>query len=69
MSADPALRYPDAPAFLADIDRFEQGLPVEAWAEPLWHRLRRFSSRNAVLLRLLAAYTAVKFLIFSLPKP
>ena len=68
MSADPALRYPDAPTFLADIDRFEQGLPVEAWAEPLWHRVRRFGSRNAVLLWLLAAYTVVKFLLFFLPK-
>jgi serine/threonine protein kinase len=68
-SADPALRYPDAPALLADIDRFEQGLPVEAWSEPLWHRLRRFGSRNAVLLWLLVAYTVVKFLIFFLPKP
>jgi serine/threonine protein kinase len=69
MSADPTLRYPDAPAFLADIDRFEQGLPVEAWAEPLWHRVRRFGARNAVLLWLLAAYTVVKLLVFFLPKP
>jgi serine/threonine protein kinase len=68
MSADPAARYPDAPALLADIDRFEQGLAVEAWSEPLWHRLRRFGSRNAVLLWLLAAYTGVKFLLFFLRK-
>jgi len=68
-SADPGLRYPDAPALLADIDRFEQGLPVDAWSEPLWHRLRRFGSRNAVLLWLLAAYTVIKFLIFFLPNP
>jgi len=69
MSADPTDRYPDAPALLADIERFEQGLPVEAWSEPLGHRLRRFGSRNAVLLWLLAAYTVVKFLIFFLRKP
>jgi hypothetical protein len=55
-------------AFLADIDRFEQGLAVEAWSEPVWHRLRRFASRNAVLLWLLAAYTLVKFLLFFLRK-
>jgi len=66
MDADPSARYPDVPAFLADIDRFEQGLAVEAWSEPLWHRLRRFGSRNAVLLWLLAAYTFVKFLLFFL---
>jgi tRNA A-37 threonylcarbamoyl transferase component Bud32 len=68
MSADPAARYSDAPALLADIDRFEQGLAVEAWSEPLWHQLRRFGSRNAVLLCLLAAYTVVKFLVFFLRK-
>ena len=68
MSADPAARYPEVPALLADIERFEQGMAVEAWPEPLWHRLRRFASRNAVLLWLLAAYTFAKFLIFFLRK-
>ena len=66
MSAEPALRYPDAQAFLADIERFEQGQAVEAWSEPLWHRMRRFGSRNAVLLWLLVAYVVVKFLLFFL---
>jgi serine/threonine protein kinase len=66
MSADPAARYPDAPALLADIERFQEGQAVEAWPEPLWHRLRRFGSRNAVLLWLLAAYAAVKFVLFYL---
>ena len=66
MSADPAARYPDAPALLADIERFREGLAVEAWPEPLWHRLRRFGSRNAVLLWLLAAYAAAKFVSFFL---
>jgi eukaryotic-like serine/threonine-protein kinase len=66
MREDPAARYPDAPAFLADIERFQEGLAVEAWSEPLWHRLRRFTSRNAVLLWLLAAYAGVKFLLFFL---
>jgi hypothetical protein len=32
----------------------------------LWHRLRRFGARNAVLLWLLAAYAAVKFVLFFL---
>ncbi len=66
MSADPAARYPDASAFLADLERFEEGSPVEAWREPLWHRLRRFASRNAVLLWLLAAYAGTRFLLFLL---
>ena len=66
MRADPADRYPDVPALLADIERFQEGLAVKAWAEPAWHRLRRFTSRNAVLLWLLAAYAGVKFLLFFL---
>lgn len=66
MSANPAARYPTVPELLADMERFEQGLAVEAWSEPVWHRLRRFGSRNAVLLWLLAAYTVVKFLFFFL---
>ncbi len=66
MQADPAARYRDVPAFLADIGRFQEGFAVEAWREPLGHRLRRFASRNAVLLLLLAAYASVKFLLFFL---
>jgi serine/threonine protein kinase len=66
MSPDPDARYPGVPALLADIERFQEGLAVEAWAEPLWHRLGRFGSRNAVLLWLLGAYAGVKFLLFFL---
>ena len=62
-------RYPSVTSLLADVDRFEQGLAVEAWSEPIWHRLQRFASRNAVLLWLLAAYTVVKFFLFFLRKP
>jgi serine/threonine protein kinase len=65
-SPEPASRYPDVPALLADLERFQTGLAVEAWREPLWYRLRRFGSRNAVLLWLLAAYAVIKFLLFFL---
>jgi len=68
MSPDPAVRYSNVTALLADIERFEQRLPVEAWPEPFWHRMHRFASRNALLLWLLAAYTFAKFLIFFLRK-
>jgi len=68
MSADPAARYPGAAALLADIERFQEGLAVEAWTEPLPHRLRRFATRNAVLLWLLAAYVAVRFALLLLRK-
>jgi hypothetical protein len=66
MNADPAARYSDAAALLADLERFQEGLAVEAWPEPLWHRLRRFGSRNAVFLWLLGAYATVKFALFFL---
>lgn len=66
MKKDPSARYPDALALLAEIERFEEGLAVEAWAEPWWYRLRRFAVRNAVLLWLLAAFAGVKFLLFFL---
>ena len=66
MRADPDARYADVPALLADLERFQEGLAVEAWSEPLWHRLRRFASRNAVLLWLLAAYAGAKFFLFLL---
>jgi serine/threonine protein kinase len=59
-------RFDSINGFLADVDRFEQGLAVEAWSEPLWHRLQRFGARNALLLWLIAAYTIVKFLLFFL---
>jgi predicted Ser/Thr protein kinase len=64
MRVDRELRYGSVSALLADVDRFEQGLAVEAWSEPYWHRVQRFASRNAVLLWLLGAYTFVKFLLF-----
>jgi eukaryotic-like serine/threonine-protein kinase len=69
MREDPGNRYANVAELLADLERFEQGLAVEAWSEPLWHRARRFGARNEVLLWLLAAYTLVKFLIFFLRKP
>ncbi len=66
MAPDPTARYQDVAALLADIERFQEGLAVEAWSEPLWHRIRRFAGRNAVLLWLLAAYAVIKFLLFFL---
>jgi len=66
MRQDPDARYPDVPALLADLERFQLGEAVEAWAEPWWHRAKRFGQRNAVLLVLAAAYVAVKFLVFFL---
>ncbi len=66
MQPDPAARYQEVAGMLADIERYQEGLAVQAWREPLWHRARRFAVRNAVLLWLLAAYAGVRFFLFFL---
>jgi serine/threonine protein kinase len=64
MSASPEARYEGPAEMLDDIARFEDGLAVEAWREPLWHGARRFASRNAVLLWLLVAFAVVKAALY-----
>ena len=53
-------------AVLQEMERFQDGLAVEAYAESPWQRVRRFAKRNEVLLWLLAAYAGVKFLLYFL---
>jgi len=62
--ARPEDRYPDVTSLLRELHRFQDGLAVEAYGETLWQRARRLGKRNEVLLWLLAAYAAVKFLLF-----
>ncbi|MEO8373383.1 MAG: serine/threonine-protein kinase [Candidatus Solibacter sp.] len=64
MNTRPEERYPGVPAVLREVERFQDGLAVEAYVENPWQRVRRFSRRNEVLLWLLAAYAAIKFLLF-----
>jgi serine/threonine protein kinase len=64
MSERPRDRYPDVAEVLREIERFQDGLAVKAYAESPWQRVRRFARRNEVLLWLLAAYAGVKFLLF-----
>jgi len=64
MHPNPEARYSSVSALLADLERFQEGRAVEAWSEPWWHMLRRFTSRNVVLLGLLAAYALVKIVVF-----
>jgi serine/threonine protein kinase len=66
MSADPATRYPDTAAVLAEIARFQEGQTVAAYRESPWQTLRRYAARNAALLWLLAAYLGVRFFLFFL---
>ena len=63
MSAEPDARYRDVPAFLRDLQRFQDGLAIEAYPESLWQRARRVAERNRVLLLLLAAYLAVRLFL------
>jgi serine/threonine protein kinase len=66
MRAKPGDRYPRVPAMLLDLQRFQDGLAVEAHPESLLQRSWRFAVRNRVLLLLLAAYVAVRFFLFLL---
>ena len=64
MSLEPRDRYGSVTELLLDVQRFQDGLAVEAYRESLWERTGRFAVRNRVLLLLLAAYIAVRFLLF-----
>jgi serine/threonine protein kinase len=64
MSESPEARYESPAELLNDVGRFEDGFAVEAWREPLWHGMRRFASRNAVLLWLLVAFAVVKAALY-----
>ena len=66
MSENPRERYDGVAAVLHEIERFQDGLAVEAYEESPWQRVRRFAKRNEVLLWLLAAYVGVKFLLYFL---
>jgi len=64
MSTEPDQRYADVAAMLLDLQRFADGLPVTAFRETPWQAAVRFTSRNRVLLGLLAAYLAVRFFLY-----
>ncbi len=65
-AADPAMRYQSAAALAADVVRFRDRLPVEAYRENLWERLLRFVGRNWTLVLLLVAYLAARILMYFL---
>src|SRR5258707_2623193 len=60
---DSAQRYPAVSDFLADIERFQEGLPVEAWRETLWHQLRRFGYPNDVTPLAVGGQSSVQILL------
>lgn len=60
----PADRYGSAIDLRTEIERYMEGLPVEAYREPPHERLWRFAANNRTLLLLLAAYVMVRALIY-----
>ncbi len=66
---EPAMRYPDAAALAADVERFLDGLPVSAFAETILDRSGRLARKHRALLALVLTYIAVRVLLFFLPLP
>ena len=61
---NPAHRFPTASGLASDVIRYLDGLPVTAYRENVFERTARFAGRNRVLLLLIAAYMAVRILLF-----
>ena len=68
MAAAPTDRYPSALELGDDVGRFLEQDPVRAHPETLLERLRRFASRNSVVLSLLGVYLLVRLVLLLLPR-
>lgn len=66
-SADRRLRYTTVVELAADIERFQNGEPVLAYRETLLERLGRLLRRHQTLVVLVAAYLAMRILLFFFP--
>ncbi|MBZ5581216.1 MAG: serine/threonine protein kinase [Acidobacteriia bacterium] len=65
-AANPEERYASVRLLAADAARFMDGLAVTAYRETPWERLVRFARGNRTLLLLLAAYLAMRLLLFAI---
>ena len=63
-NANPELRYRSASALSADLCRFLDGLPIEAYRESPLELLARFVRRERVLLLLIAAYFLTRMAVY-----
>ena len=63
MAPAAAERYPGVAELSADVGRFLDGEPVEAYPESLWDRLARLASRYRTPLVLILAYLAMRLLL------
>lgn len=62
-AADPDARYSSVQELSADVARFLDGMPVQAYRESPAEAAVRFARRNHVLLLLLATYLVVKLVL------
>lgn len=65
-SPEPAVRYSSVGEMAGDVLRYQDRLPVSAYAERPWEAMARFALRNRVLLLLLGTYALVRVLLFFL---
>ncbi len=61
---EPHRRYRKVRDMTADVRRYQDRLPVSAYAERPWERALRFADRNRILLILVATYVIVRVLLF-----
>jgi serine/threonine-protein kinase len=59
MHPDPLRRYQSVEALIADVDRYLQGLPIEARKDSAWYRTRKFARRHAFGLSVTALIAAM----------
>jgi eukaryotic-like serine/threonine-protein kinase len=64
MSAHPDLRYGSGPDLMDDILRYQDGLAVKAYRETAIEKVVRVTSNNKTLVVLVAAYIAVRVIIY-----
>ncbi|HUI39004.1 MAG TPA: serine/threonine-protein kinase [Candidatus Nitrosotalea sp.] len=68
-SAEPAARYASVADLAADVARFLDGLPLEAYPDTLFRRAGRFFRRNQVVVWLVVAYLFVRILLILFSRP
>jgi len=64
LAQEPAGRYANAALLSADVALFLEGAPVSAYPEGPWRRTLRFAGRHRVPILLVAAYLAMRVILF-----
>jgi serine/threonine-protein kinase len=68
MAQDSAARYTTVEALSADVSRYLDGFPVEAYPERLRDKLERLYARHRVAILLIAAYLTLRILLLILAR-